>query len=46
MDIKRGKDLHIKKDNIVDLAESARLHKMPKITVCCKCNNVIITNDP
>jgi len=46
MEIKIGKDLLSKKDNIVDLAESARLHKMPEITVCGKCNSVIITIDP
>jgi len=43
MEIKIGKDLLRKKKN---LAESARLHKIPKITVCGKCNNVIITIDP
>jgi len=31
MEIKIGKNLHSKKDNIVDLAESARLHKVPKM---------------
>jgi len=46
MEIKIGKNLHSKKDNIVDLAESATLHNMPEITVCGKCNNVIITTDP
>lgn len=46
MEIKIWKDLLSKKDNIVDLAESARLYKMPNSTVCGKCNNVIITVDP
>jgi len=46
MEIKIGKNLHSKKYDIVDLAELTRLHKMPKITVCGKCNNVIITTDP
>lgn len=46
MEIKIWKGLLSKKHNIVDLAESARLYKMPKITICGKCNDVIITVDP